>query len=51
MLHMLNNERLNNMSVGYYDVSDHKEYTIDWLASMQQTYEFYKVDPITWKDQ
>lgn len=48
---MLNNERLNNMSVGYYDVSDHKEHTIDWLASMQQTYEFYKVDPITWKDQ
>lgn len=22
----------------------------DWLSSMQQTYEFYTVDPITWKD-
>lgn len=22
----------------------------DWLSSMQQTYEFYKVDPVTWKD-
>lgn len=23
---------------------------IDWLSSMQQTYEYYKVDPTTWKD-
>lgn len=23
---------------------------IDWSASMQQTYEFYEVDPSTWKD-
>lgn len=23
---------------------------IDWLASMQQTYEYYTVDPKTWKD-
>lgn len=23
---------------------------IDWTKSMQQTYEFYKVDPSTWKD-
>lgn len=23
---------------------------IDWTKSMQQTYEFYEVDPITWKD-
>lgn len=23
---------------------------IDWLSSMQQTYEFYEVDPWTWKD-
>lgn len=23
----------------------------DWLSSMQQTYEFYTVDPITWKDE
>lgn len=23
---------------------------IDWTASMQQTYEFYKVDPYTWQD-
>lgn len=23
---------------------------IDWCSSMQQTYEFYKVDPITWED-
>lgn len=22
----------------------------DWLSSMQQTYEFYMVDPVTWKD-
>lgn len=25
-------------------------YEIDWSASMQQTYEFYKVDPDTWRD-
>lgn len=25
-------------------------YDIDWTASMQQTYEFYKVDPETWND-
>lgn len=23
----------------------------DWLLSMQQTYEFYTVDPVTWKDE
>ena len=23
----------------------------DWLSSMQRTYEFYKVDPATWKDE
>lgn len=23
---------------------------VDWLSSMQQTYEFYVVDPYTWKD-
>lgn len=23
---------------------------IDWTKSMQQTFEFYKVDPLTWKD-
>lgn len=23
----------------------------DWLSSMQQTYEFYKVNPVTWKDE
>lgn len=23
----------------------------DWLSSMQRTYEFYQVDPITWKDE
>ena len=23
---------------------------IDWLASMQQSFEYYTVDPITWKD-
>lgn len=23
----------------------------DWLSSMQRTYEFYKVDPTTWKDE
>ena len=23
---------------------------VDWLSSMQQTYEYYIVDPITWKD-
>lgn len=23
---------------------------IDWLSSMQQTYEYYTVDPVTWKD-
>lgn len=23
---------------------------IDWLSSMQQTFEYYTVDPITWKD-
>lgn len=23
---------------------------IDWTASMQQTYEFYEVDPVTWAD-
>ena len=23
---------------------------IDWLSSMSQTYEFYEVDPGTWKD-
>lgn len=23
----------------------------DWLSSMQQTYEFYTVDPVTWKDE
>ena len=22
----------------------------DWLSSMQQTYEYYSVDPVTWKD-
>ena len=23
---------------------------VDWLSSMQQTYEYYIVDPVTWKD-
>ena len=23
---------------------------IDWLSSMQQTFEYYTVDPSTWKD-
>ena len=23
---------------------------IDWMSSMQQTYEYYTVDPKTWKD-
>lgn len=23
---------------------------VDWLSSMQQTYEYYTVDPVTWKD-
>ena len=23
----------------------------NWLESMQQTYEFYTVDPVTWKDE
>ena len=23
---------------------------VDWTASMQQTYEYYIVDPNTWKD-
>lgn len=26
------------------------EDTIDWTASMQQTYEYYTVDPVTWMD-
>lgn len=25
-------------------------YDVDWSDSMQQTYEFYVVDPVTWKD-
>lgn len=24
---------------------------VDWLSSMQQTYEFYTVNPVTWKDE
>ena len=23
---------------------------MDWNASMQQTFEYYKIDPITWRD-
>ena len=23
---------------------------IDWFSSMQQSFEFYRVDPATWKD-
>lgn len=25
-------------------------FNVDWTKSMQQTYEFYKVDPLTWLD-
>ena len=27
-----------------------QKYEVDWHESMQQTYEFYVVDPSTWKD-
>lgn len=27
-----------------------QKYDVDWHSSMQQTFEFYKVDPSTWKD-
>lgn len=28
-----------------------QKYDVDWHSSMQQTFEFYVVDPLTWKDE